>query len=895
MRAWLLGLFAAVASASAWSQPLSVGFGSPTTVANDPVAITVFVDDTSFLHVGGGDGAAVSVTMGGLSTSLVQGSVSRNFKPPCCYPAWVGSLAVSSLAEGTYDITATATNSTGQTFSATRTVTLDRRPAIEVQQPPWSAATWLQVPVSATCSDSQGCTSFTAYPNAGGPWALAGTSTLSGLLDVSGFDGYGLQFPFVIDFTATDPSGQQSRRSVRVYPEGSPHVRAVATVPGRILDADSTRFLYVDEPGRLFIRNRASGVDTLIHSATEVLRAGLTDAGAVFSIHFGAGVSDYATKSWENGALVTIGGNTCCFLSTNGRYAIWSEFVSGSTRLFWRDVVANETREISPVLYTYGASPSLTAGGAVAYWQGGGPGPWDLRLYDPQATPDTRVIVPPSTCVGPQPRTDGTTVVFVRSGCGVPNAVYAWKDGVTRTVLALSAAASYDVADGWIGVVTGSTAYRFDPQGLSTPIPMPPNQFPPVDRIGPQGTLVLGDGTYARLVSAPGENEARRSASPASQTLFIGGALHFALGNTLFAYDRATPKVSTLAHQFGSASMGTVTDPPRTVTLTNDSASTVTIDAVAPSTNFRTVHDCSSLAPGGSCTVQVAFAPGPAPVALNAAQGMPGTVSITSTGATRPIQIALFGIGERSLVRHYYQTILGRQPDTSGKAFWESEATRMFTLGADLNEAWYAMAMAFFTSPEYLSTGRGNAAFAQNLYRTFFSRDPDAGGLSYWTGQLDQGLPREVALAAFMFSGEFTGLTRSIYGSTTTRPEVDMVVDFYRGLLGRLPDSTGFNHWLGRFRAAQCQGAAAVYAEVETISSAFVGSAEYSGRQRSNPGYVGDLYNAFLRRGGDLAGVRFWIDQLNAGRAREELRRDFIGSPEFSARVRAIVDQGCAS
>ena len=37
------------------------------------------------------------------------------------------------------------------------------------------------------------------------------------------------------------------------------------------------------------------------------------------------------------------------------------------------------------------------------------------------------------------------------------------------------------------------------------------------------------------------------------------------------------------------------------------------------------------------------------------------------------------------------------------------------------------------------------------------------------------------------------------------RKEIDTVMDFYRGLLGRLPDDGGFDFWLGQFRTAQCR------------------------------------------------------------------------------------------
>jgi hypothetical protein len=159
---------------------------------------------------------------------------------------------------------------------------------------------------------------------------------------------------------------------------------------------------------------------------------------------------------------------------------------------------------------------------------------------------------------------------------------------------------------------------------------------------------------------------------------------------------------------------------------------------------------------------------------------------------------------------------------------------------------------------------------------------------------LSNGMPREVALAEFMFSTEFRNFTQAIFGTATVRAEVNMAIDFYRGLLARTPDDSGFNFWVGRFRTAQCSGSTAITNEVEAISSAFALSTEYIARNRTNAQYVGDLYNAFLRRGGDLAGVQFWIGQLNtAAQTREQLRVQFKNSVEFQARVQAVIQQGC--
>ncbi len=54
------------------------------------------------------------------------------------------------------------------------------------------------------------------------------------------------------------------------------------------------------------------------------------------------------------------------------------------------------------------------------------------------------------------------------------------------------------------------------------------------------------------------------------------------------------------------------------------------------------------------------------------------------------------------------------------------------------------------------------------------------------------------------------------------------------------------------------------------------------------------MYNAFLRRGGDLSGVLFWVNQVaTASKSREQVRQDFIQSAEFSARVGNVVVQSC--
>ncbi len=341
--------------------------------------------------------------------------------------------------------------------------------------------------------------------------------------------------------------------------------------------------------------------------------------------------------------------------------------------------------------------------------------------------------------------------------------------------------------------------------------------------------------------------------------------------------------VSPAAHDFGGQSLRTTQA--QAFTVFNTTAESVAVTSVSVTSGFAVSHDCSTLAVGGTCTATVSFTP-------TAEGAVSGSLSVVTSAGTKTVTIS--GTGEKSLVTHYYRSILRRAPDAGGKAFWEAEAARVAGLGANVNETWYAMAMSFYNSSEYLAFGRNPTEYVRDLYNTFFNRTADDAGLAYWTGLLAQGMPREVVLVSFMFSTEFSGFAQAIFGNTAARAEVDTVVDFYRGLLSRLPDSSGFNFWVGQFRTAQCQGASAVYTQVEAISSAYANSPEYGARARSNSQYIGDLYNAFLRRGGDLEGVGFWIGQLDTGaKTREQVRQDFVASPEFNARVNAVVAQGC--
>jgi uncharacterized protein (DUF1800 family) len=258
-------------------------------------------------------------------------------------------------------------------------------------------------------------------------------------------------------------------------------------------------------------------------------------------------------------------------------------------------------------------------------------------------------------------------------------------------------------------------------------------------------------------------------------------------------------------------------------------------------------------------------------------------------------QVTLVWAGptEQALITSYYQSILRRAPDPGGLAYWDSEATRLRDAGQDAKEAFIAMSSQFFDSAEYRGFNRNNAAFVTDAYLAFFQRVPDSGGLAYWQGQLAQGLPRGIVLAGFQFSAEFSSYIDARLGVGSARIEGTVIVDFYRGYLNRLPDGAGLAYWIAQFRTAQCKSAVDLYNSADAISSQFLSSGEYASRARSDADFVADLYSAFLRRGGDLAGAQYWIELLRTGTSRDAVRRAFLDSPEFRARLAAVMVAGC--
>jgi hypothetical protein len=97
------------------------------------------------------------------------------------------------------------------------------------------------------------------------------------------------------------------------------------------------------------------------------------------------------------------------------------------------------------------------------------------------------------------------------------------------------------------------------------------------------------------------------------------------------------------------------------------------------------------------------------------------------------------------------------------------------------------------------ATADGMRQQVRRLYLATFLREPDEGGLWYWTVARWYQVPLATIAQHFVASPEF----QARYGQATPEVLVDLV---YRNILRRAPDPTGAAYWIGRLQAGMRAG-----------------------------------------------------------------------------------------
>ncbi len=234
--------------------------------------------------------------------------------------------------------------------------------------------------------------------------------------------------------------------------------------------------------------------------------------------------------------------------------------------------------------------------------------------------------------------------------------------------------------------------------------------------------------------------------------------------------------------------------------------------------------------------------------------------------------------GTEGFVYRLYNVAMSREADEGGFNDWNGKLQRKERSAAEV-------AQGFIFSEEFKNHEYNDIQYVKILYRTMFGREADEGGLNDWLSKLENGVSREYVFRGFAESLEFSNLCNSygvVRGSITLSAYRDknvgatgFIARLYTKMLGRSYDAEGLEYWCRKYLTGEN-----TIEEVATVG--FLHSTELANQNLSNEEFVKRMYQTFLNREPDPAGLEDWIGRLNSGNiSRDGLVYGFTNSIEF--------------
>jgi len=313
----------------------------------------------------------------------------------------------------------------------------------------------------------------------------------------------------------------------------------------------------------------------------------------------------------------------------------------------------------------------------------------------------------------------------------------------------------------------------------------PCNILPPVYDSNPDTYLtayfdVVGTSTNQTLtVSKSGTGSGTVTSNPSGINCGSTCSASFSNGTsvTLTAYPNSSNTFTGWSGDCSGTSTCTVNmTSAKNVTATFTAAVATTYDLSVSKTGSGTVTDSSGVIKCGS-TCLAGFAKGSSAI-LTATPSSgytfsgwsgdcygTGTCTLTMNAARNVTATFTSGTNNDSvvtLITYYYQSILGRAPDSGGLAYYQDRINQAKAQGRDVKPEFKIMAYNFLNSPEYLNRGTSNTAYVTILYKTFLQRDPESAGLQYYLNILASGWSRNSLLDNFVNSPEFDTFMKNL-------------------------------------------------------------------------------------------------------------------------------------
>ena len=122
------------------------------------------------------------------------------------------------------------------------------------------------------------------------------------------------------------------------------------------------------------------------------------------------------------------------------------------------------------------------------------------------------------------------------------------------------------------------------------------------------------------------------------------------------------------------------------------------------------------------------------------------------SGATRA-KATIASENATKFATRLYTECLGREPEEGGLKFWSLGLTNLELTGS-------AAAHEFFFCKEFNDHNFDNKELITRMYRTFMGREPDDNGMKFWLDSMDKGLTKQQVFDSFVQSPEFTQICK---------------------------------------------------------------------------------------------------------------------------------------
>jgi len=211
-----------------------------------------------------------------------------------------------------------------------------------------------------------------------------------------------------------------------------------------------------------------------------------------------------------------------------------------------------------------------------------------------------------------------------------------------------------------------------------------------------------------------------------------------------------------------------------------------------------------------------------------------------------------FGGDATDFVDRQYQDFLGRLPTPAERTQWISGFGLKTTTGTVID--------ALVNDPARVQLRHP----LLRIYKAYFDRAPDHGGLDYWVAKRKNGTKLNEVSSAFAASSEF----KNTYGALSNGEFVTLV---YENVLDRTPDAGGYAHWKGQLDTnkatrGQVMTQFSESSEFKTASRGFVLAADVYDDMldKANGGSELDLWSSHIQGGGNVGDYGTRITLLNA-------------------------------